>query len=130
MALFTVLGSLATSCQKENFDEMQISTEQQNALYVVQYTVDGVTYTQTLYSDEEYDALLQQMLLWAREGKRVRFHDVNCYNGTSSTKGTLHYYTDNEADAKAWCAARAEEGYEVTCEWDARLGKYHCIANN
>ncbi len=130
MALFMVLGCLATSCQKENFNEMQISTEQQEALYTLQYTVDGVTYTQTLYSDEEYDALLHQLLLWAQEGKRVRFHDVNRHTGTNATKDTLHYDTTNENDAIAWCKARADEGYTVDMSFDPRTGLYHCTATN
>lgn len=128
MALFMVLGSLATSCQKEHFAEPQTTMEQSEDLYVVHYTVDGTTYIQTLNSEEEYDALLRQLLQWAREGKRVRFYDSNRHTASNATKDILHYDTTNENDAITWCKERADEGFEVEMEYDPVRGIYHCTA--
>ncbi len=51
VALFAVLGTMAVSCQKENeFDRISVEAEQ-NAIYRVNYAVDGKTYHLTLIGD-------------------------------------------------------------------------------
>lgn len=54
IALLAVLGTMATGCQKENFADAtsESAISEASTVYTVQYAVNGVEHTVTLYGDE------------------------------------------------------------------------------
>ena len=89
LALCTVLGVTAVSCQKEPVASTQNTETKAEAMYVVNYTVDGTLYTVSLYSENEMDALFLQLTALARQGSRVVVLDENARARTMSSKEVL-----------------------------------------
>lgn len=128
IALFAVLGTLAVSCQKENIiDDTNIVAEN-DTVYTVSYTVDGVTHQITLVGDEAWHDFLNYMMALAEEGHEVTFRNEEAASRVVSTKETVTYSTKDRDKAYAWADAMVEEGYTVTVRFDTDTGVYTCEA--
>ena len=128
IALFAVLGTLAVSCQKENIiDETSIVAEN-NKVYTVCYTVDGVTHQITLIGDDAWHDFMNRMFALAEEGHEVSFRNEETASRVVSTKDVVTYSTKDRDKAFAWADAMVEEGYTVTVRFDENTGIYTCYA--
>ena len=128
IALFAVLGTLAVSCQKENIiDETSIVAEN-NKVYTVCYTVDGVTHHLTLIGDDVWHDFMNRMFALAEEGHEVSFRNEETASRVVSTKDVVTYSTKDRDKAFAWADAMVEEGYTVTVRFDENTGIYTCYA--
>lgn len=128
IALFAVLGTLAVSCQKENIiDETSIVAEN-NKVYTVCYTVDGVTHQLTLVGDKAWHDFMNRMFALAEEGHKVSFHNEETASRIVSTKEVVTYTTKDHDKAYAWADAMVEEGYTVFISYDRETGIYTCEA--
>ena len=123
MALFTVLGLVATSCTKESaMDGIGVVATTQSAVYIV----DGQQHYANPQTDEEWSAFLDSMFALVEEGHTVQFWRSSVQ--TSSTKEKVTYTTTSLSDAKAWCDQKANEDYIVTMTYNQETGEYNCIA--
>ena len=128
IALFAVLGTLAVSCQKENIiDETSIVAEN-NKVYTVSYTVDGVTHQLTLVGDDAWHDFLNRMFVLAEEGHEVTFRNEETASRIVSAKEVVTYSTKNRDEAFSWAEAMIDEGYAVTISFDKKTGVYTCEA--
>ncbi len=128
IALFAVLGTLAVSCQKENIiDETNIVAEN-DTVYKVSYTVDGVTHQLTLVGDEAWHDFLKRMVALAEEGHEVSFRNEEASLRAVSTKEKVTYTTTNQDEALVWSEMMIKDGYTVTISYDKASGIYTCIA--
>ena len=128
VALLAVLSTMAVSCQKETVAEPQSKNAELGTVYTVRYAVNGITHTETLGSDAEYDALLLRLFALARMG-----YEVEIMNGDGPANATLAlevitFSTTNEQEAIAWVKQKALEGYRVHMSFDQTTGTYNCIA--
>lgn len=126
VALFAMLGTLATSCQKETLTELSPVTAQ-NETYLITYSVDGVSMQMRLNGDEALRAFLHRLTALAREGHRVTVRNENTA-GQASTKEVVTYHTTSEDDANEWAAKMIRDGYEVEIDYDEKTGEFICIA--
>ena len=128
IALFAVRGTLAVSCQKENIiDETNIVAEN-DTVYKVSYTVDGVTHQLTLVGDEAWHDFLNRMVALAEEGHEVSFRNEEASLRAVSTKEKVTYTTTNQDEALVWSEMMIKDGYTVTISYDKASGIYTCIA--
>lgn len=128
IALFAVLGTLAVSCQKENIiDETNIVAEN-DTVYKVSYTVDGVTHQLTLVGDEAWHDFLNRIVALAEEGHEVSFRNEEASLRAVSTKEKVTYTTTNQDEALVWSEMMIKDGYTVTISYDKASGIYTCIA--
>ncbi|MBR5093061.1 MAG: hypothetical protein IKX32_06280 [Bacteroidales bacterium] len=126
VALFAVLGTLATSCQKETLTELSPVAAQAET-YLITYSVDGVSMQTRLNGDEELRAFLRRLTALAREGHRVTVRNENTA-GQASTKEVITYHTTSEDDANEWAAKMIRDGYEVEIDYDEKTGEFVCTA--
>ena len=128
VALLAVLSTVAVSCQKETLAEPQSKNLEVSTVYTVRYVVNGITHTETLGSDAEYDALLMRLLALARLG-----YEVEIMNGVDPVGATLAvevitFSTSNEQEAADWVKQKVLEGYKVHVSFDETTGMFNCIA--
>lgn len=128
VALFAMLGTIATSCQKENeFDKTNIEVGQ-NTIYRVCYSIDGKIYQLTLIGDDAWHDFLNRMFALAEEGHTVTFNNENVTSQTVSAKDVVTYTTTNKDEALSWAERMGNDGYVVTIKYDKGTGVYTCIA--
>lgn len=128
IALFAVLGTLAVSCQKENIiDETNIVAEN-DTVYKVSYTVDGVTHQLTLVGDEAWRDFLNRMLALAEDGHEITFRNEEAASRIVSSKETVTYTTPDHDEAYAWAEMMYKNGYTVAVSFDKDTKTYTCIA--
>ena len=128
IALFAVLGSLAVSCQKDNFmNETTVVTEK-SAVYSVTYSVDGVTHHLTLVGEDAWHSFLHHMLALAKEGHEVSFRNENASSHAISPKDVVTFTTTSGTEAMTWAEVMTGQGYEVTIKYDKDSGVYTCTA--
>ena len=127
VALFAVLGTLATSCQKENINNLSPVTSQTAESYLFVYSVDGVSMQTQLNSDEELRAFFRTLTALAREGHRVTVRNANAV-GQSLSKERVEYRTKSEDDANEWVQKMMKDGYAVSMSYDDETGEFVCIA--
>lgn len=128
IALLAVLGTLAVSCQKENITEQANIVAENNTVYKVSYSIDGISYQITLIGDEAWHDFLNRMLALAEEGHRVSFRNEDGSSQVASSKDVVTYTTTNGDDAIKWANKMIHEGYTVSIEFDERTGIYTCTA--
>ena len=114
ISLFAMLGTIATSCQKENeFDKTTIEVGQ-NTIYRVCYSIDGKIYQLTLIGDDAWHDFLNRMFALAEEGHTVTFNNENVTSQTVSAKDVVTYTTTNKDEALSWAERMGNDGYVVT----------------
>ena len=128
VALLAVLSVVAVGCQKETIEVPQVGLEETVAVYTVRYTVNGVTYTETLIGEQAWADFLQRMLALAEEGYRVMVSRNGNTSQYALSKDAVTFTTYNKEEAYAWLEEKLEEGYEVTIDYDPETGKYTCVA--
>ena len=126
VALFAVLGTLATSCQKETLTELSPVTAQAET-YLITYSVDGVSMQTRLNGDEALRAFLRRLTALARQGHSVTVRNGNTVS-QASTKEVITYHTTSEDDANEWAAKMIIDGYEVEINYDEKTGEFICTA--
>ena len=127
IALIAVLGTMATSCQKETITNPQSSITENCTVYTVQYAVNGVLHTSTLHGEDEYIAFIRGLMSLAREGYNVCVSN-NKITESVLTKEKLEFTTNSEEEAVHWITERAKEGYTVYMSFDKETGIYSCSA--
>lgn len=124
-----MLSTLASSCQKEeNSYRDGIVTEQPNAAYSLNYSIDGQHYSATFNTPEEKEAFVIQLLASARQG-----HSVTIRSHQSSqvaSKETITYETKDPKKAAIWALTMEGLGYDVTISFNEETGIYTCVATN
>ena len=130
VALLVVLGTMAFGSQKESITEPQPETSisETGTVYAVQYAVDGVLHTETLHSEEEYNALLMQLMALSRSGAVVEISDDNYSPNAFPTKESITYTTPSESDATNWTKQKMSEGYKVRVTYDTTNNVHVCTA--
>ena len=128
VALFTVLGTMAVSCQKDLATNQATIVSEQTKVYMVCYTVDGVTHQITLLGEDSWHDFLDYMFALAEEGHSVSFRKVENSNQMNSAKETIKYETKIRSDAYSWAEDMQEQGYSVTIDYDSSTGIYTCYA--
>ena len=126
-ACLALLGTTAVSCQKENFGDTRIATEENMAVYTVSYSIDGVNHSVTLVGDASWADFLNWMFALSEEGHNVTFR-LNTNQQVNSTKEELTYTTTDKDLAYAWADQKASEGYTVNVSFDKVTGIYTCTA--
>lgn len=126
MALFSVLGTLAVSCQKETLTELSPVTMQAET-YLIAYSVDGMSMQTQVNGDEELRAILRTLTALAREGHRVTVRDSNA-TSLSITKERVEFRTTSEDEANEWAFKMTKDGYTVTIDYDNNTGEFICVA--
>ncbi len=130
IALFAVLGTIATSCQKENeFDKTTIEVGQ-NTIYRVCYSIDGKIYQLTLIGDDAWHDFLNRMFALAEAGHTVSFRNESVRTQIVSAKNVVTYTTTNKEEALSWAERMANDGYIVIVKYDKDTGIYTCTAEN
>lgn len=127
IAMLAVLGTMATSCQKEIITNPQSSITEISETYTVQYAVNGVLHTSTLYSEDEYIAFIRGLMSMAREGYSVCVSN-NVIADSGFTKEKLEFSTTSEDEAIHWLTEKAKDGYTVYMSYDKETGMYNCTA--
>ena len=117
---------MATSCQKET--RLHLETTEIGTVYTVRYATDGVPHLATLYSEEEYDALLMQLMELARNGSVVELSEGSFSSPSMYTKESVSYSSSNNSDAAAWSKQKMKEGYRVRVTYDSSTNAYSCTA--
>ncbi len=130
VALLAVLGSMATSCQKENISDFtsESAISEASTVYTVHYAVNGIMHSITLQSEEEYDALIMGLMDLAQKGYMVEFYDNHYNPNVTHTKETITYSTPSNTDATSWSKQKTKDGYRVQVTYDNSENVYVCIA--
>ena len=128
VALMAVLSVAAVGCQKETIVEQQDSVSEVNTMYTLHYFVNGVPHSETLSSEDEYNAILLRLLALAREGYEVVVSNGNGLGIESLSKEVITYTTTKESEAVAWTKKKVDEGYMVNISYNQETGVYTCIA--
>ena len=128
IALLAVLSLAATSCQKETIEKPNEQIQQSTSVRNITYTIDGVTFHQTIRGEQNWLAFIDWMSSLAKEGHTVIFRNDNTYNACQSSKERVEYTTSDKDDANKWCNNMIAQGYEVQMYFDDTTGKYICIA--
>ncbi len=126
VALFTVLATLTVSCQKENNVEPLTAAAEVGTVRTVSYVVDGVAHRVILYSDAEWDAFVNSMLLLSTQGHEVSFTNESARNQVGLTKDYQTFVTTSQEEAQAWTQTMADLGYTVSMTY--KDGQYICTA--
>lgn len=127
VALLSILGLTATSCQKENLVESYNPTATETvATYTVCYTIDGVTTQITIVGETAWNDFLEWLFALAEEGHSVNFFQTN--RVCSQSKETVTYSTPDKKKAIAWATEMSNAGYQVTIVFDENSQVYVCTA--
>ena len=121
-----MLGTLATSCQKETLTELSPVAAQAET-YLLTYSVDGISMQTQLNGDEELRAFLRRLTALARQGHRVTVRNANALS-QSFSKERVEYRTKSEDDANEWAQKMIKDGYEVAIDYDDETGEFVCVA--
>ena len=119
--LFALLAAVLTfaACEPE-------PPQMQHVRNIV-YTVDEQTTTVQLFTEEEFDALLDRFCDYAESGSSVSF-----YNANRATKGaskeSVTYSTSSREQMKAWMRQMEDAGKTVTVTYDSNSGTYNGTA--
>ena len=127
-ALFAVLGTLAVSCHKEPLVDPSSVETPTGKVYNVVYSVDGVSFCDTLHGQEEWNSFMFRLVSLAKEGHRVTFRDGNTLVSVVSPKETITYVTKNEQEVVNWSTNMFNNGYEVTIIYNEETEEFTCIA--
>ena len=129
MALLAVLSVAAVGCQKETVvADPQTGVEESDTVYTVRYTVNGVSYTETLIGEQAWADFLHRMLALAEEGYRVTVSKNAETVQYGMEKEVVTFKTKDKKTAYAWMDEKLEEGYDVTITYNPQTGEYTCIA--
>ena len=110
VALMAVLATLNAGCQKETMIESPNIVVEVDTVYTVCYSVNGITHTELLNNEAEYNALLLQLFALTREGYEVEIVGENAIGSAMLEKERLIYTTDKESEAVAWTKQKINEG--------------------
>ena len=126
--LLAMLSLTTVSCQKENLVETATQSDENSAMRIIRYTVNGTAYRQVIHSDEDLDALMSTLFALAREGYTIRIMEESSSFNEISPKETVTYTTEDKEDAKKWAHKKTLEGYLVTITFNQETGVYTCTA--
>ena len=128
MALIAVLGMTTTGCQKDPLDNsMSLATAVTDETHCVTYTVDGVAYSATYYSMEDWRTFLDAMFALSEEGHSVSFRNTKG-SVVAAAKEKVTFKTRNREEAINWADEMESKGYEVSIDYDQTTGIYTCTA--
>ena len=125
IALLTIMGMTATSCQKENIVEPQ-GVVADVGFKTIYYTIDGVTAQASFVGEEPWNRFLDWLITLAEEGHRVSFRNAN--QERSIKKDVVTYTTKDRDAAYEWASQMENAGYEVFIDYDKTTGVYNCVA--
>lgn len=122
LKVFTLLAVLMAfhSCNKVNEDYNHRS---------IVYFVDGEEYHVDLFSDGEWDELLDKLLDYTVEGSTVVFYNADLTTSKAAhAKGDVKYSTHDRDKMKAWCKKMEGQGMTVTITYDRASGEWNGVA--
>ena len=128
VALITVLGMVATGCQKETFADWQANIVMPSETLNVVYTVDRTTYSASFGNELEWLAFLDRLFALAEEGRSVSFRDAGSPVNAKQNREVVTYTTRDKSDAEKWADVMQKKGYDVSIDFDANTGVYTCTA--
>ena len=127
VALFSVLSLAAVSCQKETLIDPVVVTGEESVVKTVVYTIDGETRQMTFLDESSWNAFLDWLFALAEEGHTVSFR-MGKVMQSNDTKEIVTFTTKKKAEALNWADEMAENGYQVTVQYDPSTGIYTCTA--
>lgn len=122
IALFTTLLAIGACDNKELNDAYY---EHHNVVYYI----DGEEHHEMLYSEVEWDRLLDKLLDYSKEGSTVVFYNAAFHQSKASAKGDVAYRTRDRKMMKEWCKKMEREGRTVTITYDKQSGEWSGKAN-
>ena len=127
VALFTVLSTLAVSCQKEEstIAEGTVSS-QTDTQYCLHYSIDGKRFHASFATKEERHAFMLHLTALTRDGHRIRM-SINAPQRDAANR-TETFTTPDPDKAAEWMENMAMQGYIVECFFDEDSGMYICTA--
>ena len=134
-ALCMVLGTVATSCQKEEFSsEMVVLPSQemsQKALahqeLTLRYWIDGVEYYREFVSQEEYEAFISYLIDLAAKGYIIDIEGAD--NPQYAPAETQTFKTSDKAEMATWARKMKDGDYRVRITYNEATGLYTGTAN-
>lgn len=130
LAVVAALGLTAAGCQKENVYETVDCGQEVTKVCKMSYCIDGEWHECSVNGDAAYREFIARMVALAKEGHKVSFREGGKALRQSASKKTVVYTTTSQTDADKWCIKMANQGYEVTVEYDETTGIYTCTAIN
>lgn len=127
IALFSVLGLVAVSCQQEPMVELTTIASSPYEHCVV-YAYDGMNHQLSFTSEEDWLLFLDQLFALAESGKPVTICNAESRVSTKQTRKIVTYTTENRKDAYTWASSMEAEGYRVSISYDKTTGIYTCTA--
>lgn len=128
IALCAVLGMVTVGCQDETIFKPLPNMDENSTLYTVRYTVDGMTFQESIRGEQGWTEFMQRMFALVNEGKRVAIGEEGATRRIVSAKEVVTFTTYDEKEANAWALARIMEGYEVEISQHPQTGEYICVA--
>ncbi len=133
--LFTLLAAVLifAACNKDK-EELR---QERDIVYTVAPAGTGhdmstdnadATTSVHLYTEAEWQALLDRFCDWAEEGSIVTFHNANHATKRVATKEAITYSTTDREAMKRWMAQMEDEGKTVTVTYDPATGTYNGTA--
>lgn len=92
------------------------------------YFVDSQEYHVSLYSDKEWDNLLDELLNYTVDGSTVTFYNADLCHAKAPTKGDVKFSTRDRNKMKEWCKKMEGGGMTVTITYDKETKEWNGIA--
>jgi hypothetical protein len=128
VASLATLGLLATGCQKENKEFMTFPTSSSISEYAMEYSVDGEHHVFSTWSEKEYDAMLTQLIILAREGYEVTINNSATFQQTGLSKDVVIFTSQDEKKVVNWTKKMMDDGYKVSVSYDSSTNTFTCVA--
>ena len=123
-ALLTVLIFAFSACERpENNDPGGHDTNNDPKERIIVYTIGNSEYRQTLATEGQWDAMLDELCNQVQNGKMVTFFNMNqtTYfqnNESGGAKAAKTFSTTNREEMKAWMKKMEEEGRTVVVSYN------------
>lgn len=128
VALFTMLGVIAVSCQKETVMEQGSTLSEPQATYKVSFSVDSKSQMVVLHDQNEVKSLLHYLTSLTREGHHVSIGQCDATERQCLTKETVVFTTGSQTEAEGWALKMVLDGYNVDISFDENNKVYVCTA--
>lgn len=111
--MLTVIGLVATGCQKESPFPARHDEVETVMVQIVTYTIDGVFFTTVIHDEVEWHTFLEYLFAMPRNGYEVRLRlSENSCRGVGA-KEKVVYTTEFENEAIAWAYKIQVDNYTV-----------------
>ena len=126
--LIALLSMMAVGCQKENIVETATPIAEEEAVYSMYYSADGIIHHVILHSEEDVDSFYSYLMALVTGGTHVRVFGNNPTSQAPIAKEVVTFTTTDKNEATLWSKEMALNGYTVDMEYDSKTGVYTCTA--